>query len=414
MTTSILLNGLSAVSARLVIPYKGVWSADVDFDLEVVPVPPFGPAILTIGKTVFLGFIDPDGSGKFGAKGRARVLGGFGGWHKELPAQHFTNDAGVLSTAVLLATGALVGEKVAQAIPSFLGQHYTRAAGPASRVLTDLDWYVDTITGVTIVGPRLPIPVRPDTVEILDWDPLEQRATVATDEVLQPGSVLIDIRFGTAQVRDVEQVFDAGGSRATAHCRKTGLDIAGMLASVARETITPEYQQRHTYRVVLQSPDGRLALQAVELLGPVPDMLPIALCLGVPGFDSKLTPGSEVHVEFADGDPSKPRVTGFSAGNPPPLEVSCNAIHIANGLGTSPVGLSVGLQAQITALTAAVGVLAGYVAVVTNAALVIPAFPAYAAALVAPGNAVAASLGGLSAAIAAQVPLATSTRTFSD
>ncbi|MDQ2782604.1 MAG: hypothetical protein M3Y26_08755, partial [Actinomycetota bacterium] len=311
MSTVMMLNGLSATTVRLMIPYLGVWTADVDFDLEVVPTPPAGPAVLTIGTTVLVGFVDPDGSGKFGAKGRARVIGGFGGWHKVLPAQHFTNDAGVLSTAVLVATGALVGEKVVQAIPSILGLHYTRVAGAASRVLAGLDWYVDTLTGVTMVGPRLPIPVRPDTVEVLEWDPLEQRATIATDAVLQPGSVLVDIRFGTAQVRDVEQVFDASGARATAHCRPKGLDIGGLLQSMARESVRPEYQQHHTYRVVLEGPSSRLALQAVKLLGAVPDMLPITMCMGVPGFDAKLTPGSEVLVTFADGDPSKPLVMGF-------------------------------------------------------------------------------------------------------
>ena len=97
MPTTMLLNGLSATSVRLMLPYLGVWTADVDFDTEAVPLPPIGPAVLTIGTTVLTGLIDPDGSGIFGQKGRARVSGGFGGWHKKLPAQHFTNDAGVPS-----------------------------------------------------------------------------------------------------------------------------------------------------------------------------------------------------------------------------------------------------------------------------------------------------------------------------
>lgn len=352
MPTTMLLNGLSATSVRLMLPYLGVWTADVDFDTEAVPLPPIGPAVLTIGTTVLTGFIDPDGSGIFGQKGRARVIGGFGGWHKKLPAQHFTNDAGVLSTAVLTVTAALVGEKVAQAVPSFLGTHYSRVAGAASRVLANLDWYVDTLTGVTIVGPRLPIPVRPDTVEILEWDPLEQRATIATDAVLQPGSLLVDIRFGTAQVRDVEQVFDAAGARATAMCRPAGLDLAGLLAASAKEAVRPEYQMHHTYRVVLQGPDSRLALQAVKLLGAVPDMLPITMCMGVPGFDAKLVPGVEVLVAFADGDPSKPLVMGFTKGAPP-LEVSLNAVRIALGaVAIEPVAKAPNVIAAINALQA--------------------------------------------------------------
>lgn len=359
MPTTLILNGLSAVEVRLMLPYKGVWTAEVDFDLELVPVIPTGPAVLVLGKQApMVGFIDPDGSGKFGQKGRARVLGGFGGWHKKLPAWHFTSEVGVLSTEVLTVTAASVGEKVLQAVPEMLGKHYSRTDGAASRVLSGLDWYVDTLTGVTIVGPRLPIPVRPDTVEVLDWDPLEQRATIATDDVLHPGSLLLDTRFGTAQVRDVEQVFNASGGRATAHCRKESLDIADMIASAAREAIRPEYLSAHTYRVVIQSGDGRLALQNVKLLGSLPDMLPISLCFGVPGVDAKLAPLAEVLVEFADGDPAKPIVTKFVSG-PPPLEVSIMALRIAMGLGTMPVvvGSPAFLQ-WVTSITAAVNTLA--------------------------------------------------------
>lgn len=417
MPTTMLINGLSATTVRLMIPYLGVWTADVDFDLEAVPVPPVGPAVLTIGTTILTGFVDPDGSGIFGAKGRARIIGGFGGWHRQLPAQHFTNDAGVLSTAVLTVTAALVGEKVAQAIPQFLGTHYSRVAGPASRVLAGLDWYVDTLTGITMVSPRLPIPVRPDTVEILEWDALEQRATIATDEVLKPGSVLVDVRFGTAQVRDVEQVFDESGARATAMCRPTGLDIGGLLTSFAKEAVRPEYQQHHTYRVVLEGPDSRLVLQAVKLLGPVPDMLPITMCMGVPGFDAKLLPGSEVFVAFADGDPSKPLVMGFSKGAPP-LEVSLNAIRIALGaVAIDPVAKAPATQVQIGLIVTAIGAIATWIAAFTALGVTPPpstSFTLFAAALAAPGGTVATALGGLATAITTQVPLATSTKVFVD
>jgi hypothetical protein len=408
MPTTMLLNGLSATAVRLMIPYRGVWTADVDFDLELVPGAPAGPALLTIGTTILLGFVDPDGSGIFGAKGRARVIGGFGGWHKHLPAQHFTSDAGVLSTEVLTVTASLVGEKVVQILPSVLGAHYTRTDGAASRVLAGLDWYVDTLTGITTVGPRLPVPVRPDTVEVLEWDALEQRATIATDDVLVPGSVLVDIRFGTAQVRDVEQMFDENGARATAMCRASSLDLGGLLASFAKEAVRPEYQMHHTYRVVLQAGDSRLVLQAVKLLGAVPDMLPITMCMGAPGFDAKLAPGSEVLVAFADGDPSKPLVMGFAASSPPPLEVSNNALHFRFGLGTSPVGLSIGLQTQITALQTQITALGSALAVLgadpTHTA------PSTGTALAAAASAVTAGASAVSAAVVA----ATSTRTFTD
>lgn len=334
------LNGLQAVSVRVTIPRRGPWTADIDLDPAVVPVLPTGPGVLLIGTRSLPCTIDDANSGKFGGKMMVHVYGGGAGWHKPVSAQHFQAPSGVTSTAVLTATAAAVGERVVDVTPTILGATYTRTAGAASRVLAGLEWYVDVPTGTTFVGPRPPETPAKD-LEILAWNPLERRASIATDEVLLPGTVLTDQRFGSVVVLDVEQSFSDSG-RAEAWCgtaSSIGSRLLGAIASVARETIRPEYLCPHTYRVVLQDGSGKLALQSLQAAGSVPDMLPITMCMGVPGFDAKLTPGVQVIVMFADADPSRPFVVGFLAGAPP-IQVANSALDIALGDAVAATGVA--------------------------------------------------------------------------
>src|SRR5579864_3731902 len=105
------LNGFRAISVRLLIPYRGVWIADVELDLDIVATAPTsGPAVLIVGGTTLKGTIDPRGSSTFVGKASARVVGGGNGWETVLPPQHFHIPAGVTSTAVYSATAAAVLE----------------------------------------------------------------------------------------------------------------------------------------------------------------------------------------------------------------------------------------------------------------------------------------------------------------
>lgn len=315
--TTLAVNGLTATSVRLFQPWSGAWVADADFDLETVPMVPVGPAILKVGTAVLLGTVDPDASGKFGEKARARIIGGGGGWHRTVSARHFHNDVGVFSAAVIAATAAEVGEKAVDASPSRLGVDYMRSAGPASRVLAGRDWYVELTSGTTIVGPRATLPANPLTVEVLDWDPEQQRAEIASDDIVSPGTVLVDTRFGTATIRDVEQTFSAGGARATAWCsEKASTRLVGLLSSLVGERGRTLYLKPHHYRIVAQGPDGRLTLQAVRKTSGVPDSIALPIWYGAPGLKSELvTPGTECAVVFLDGDPAQPAVVSFYGGN---------------------------------------------------------------------------------------------------
>jgi len=343
----VLLNGQAATRARVSIPGTGAWMAELDIDLDATRIVPSGRVALTIGTDVLTGTIDPRSSGRMGERATVHVIAGGGGWDKIVPAVHLHNDFGVTSTSVYSVTAASVGEAVLDASPRVLGVDFVRSAGPASRVLAGVAWYVDA-TGITTIGPRAPRALGADAT-ILEWDPLTMRAVIAADSIIWPGTLLVDTRFGTATVRDVEQTFDEAGVRAIAWCEtgetsdvtSAGTRLARALASMARESVGATFMRTYRYRTVLQGVDGRLTLQAVTRGGPTPDILTaVSIWSGVAGASQKVTPGSVVLVGFIAGDASKPIVIGFDPDAPAQVEVSFDAARVAVGAGTNPVAMA--------------------------------------------------------------------------
>ncbi len=366
MSGTLLLNGLRAVAVRFLVPWVGTWVAEVDVDLDV-PTTPTGPAVLVIGTaTPMKGTIDANASGRHGEKATVRVVGGGAGWQKTVTPKHFEAATGLLSSLVISTTAVEVGETVLEATPMSLGRSYVRTAGPASRVLSGRDWHVDEL-GVTVVGPRVTLPASPD-VEILDWSPHEQCATFACDSLVQPGTILTDTKFGTATVRDVEQTFDASGSRGKAWCatsapKAAGNSVARALRALAKDAVSDVYLRPHRYRVVSTEADKRLVLQAIDRDVGVPDLIPCAFWPSAAGVTADLPPGAVVLVQFAG--PNIPIVTHVEAGTTP--------VKVNVAAGTSPVALYPDIATAWAALVAACAA--------NVPTIVVPPLPATAASL---------------------------------
>ncbi len=352
----ISLNALPCVKAVVLMTKTGAWIVDVDFTLAV-PVVPTGPALVTIGTSVLRGTIDARATGRFSTNAHARIVAGAGGWDTAIPGQQLHNDAGVLSSAAYAAIAAVVKETVVELVPPrVFGSDYTFMRGAASSVFAGEDWWVD-ILGVTHVGPRIPLPMPPKAA-ILEWDPKTQVAIIASDVLIVPGMTLVDPRFGVATVDDVEHTFSEDGARAIAWCSTpslagaaaslsaspppaAGAKIVGAIGAIAREACQVSTLKRYPYRVVVQSPDGRLNLQSTALLGEAPTFLKlIDVWAGIPGLSIKLTPTTVVMVAFLDqGDPQKlqPVVVGFDPDAPPAIEIAIAGLRFAIGEGSSPI-----------------------------------------------------------------------------
>src|SRR5262249_41893356 len=72
-----------------------------------------------------------------------------------------------------------------------------------------VDWWVGT-DGVTKVGKRLPLP-PPATLEVLDWNKEEGSVHFRASTLVEPGTVIVDDRFGSPRVvRSVEANVEGG------------------------------------------------------------------------------------------------------------------------------------------------------------------------------------------------------------
>ncbi len=322
------------VGVRILTPWKGVWIADLDLDpgASGAPVPTSGKATLAIGSSTTLqGTIDPNANGRFVSSVAVRLIGGGGGWDQLVAEQDRANDAGVQSSDVEQEIAALVGETVVDNAPIVLGVHWTRAAGPASRVFEDpdRDWYVDP-SGVTQVASRPS--ANPDaSLQILSYDPLTSRVEVSCDVLVLPGTTLTDARFdGTLTVRKVEQTFTRDGSRATCWCSSTAIDpLLAPLVSLVRELAGVATLRAIPYRYVSAGSNGRINLQAVDKPQGQPDLQQVTIWAGAPGDTAKIANSTSVLVVFVEGQKSQPVVLGFDRTLPLERTVDATtAVHV--------------------------------------------------------------------------------------
>jgi hypothetical protein len=166
------LSGTPVVSARLCVPYSGIWHADVVLD-RVLPTPLAGPQVLTLSGSVWACSVVRVGS--FAGSRSVRLVGGLGGWRRpvlaaELPPPLISPIGVPVGIVVLLAAG-LAAEPPPNIAgydgPPLLGQaplggSYVFQSGPMSQVLQGLfggTWYMDPTGAVQVVRIRPPTPI---------------------------------------------------------------------------------------------------------------------------------------------------------------------------------------------------------------------------------------------------------------
>jgi hypothetical protein len=314
------VSGYRVPRLRLHVPGAGAWFADLDLDESVTLA---GTVEVTIGDAKLTGTVASNHAGAFVGGSRVRVVGGGNGWGSLVSARGYHNDAGVKARTVADDVARAVGETIGTFAPAQdrLGSDYVRRACLASRVLEDAAggsvWWVG-LDGTTNVGAR-PVASSTTTAQLLEFDARTRIATLTADSLLEvmPGSRLTDERLtGEQTIRDLELEIGAQRLRATVwlggNDSTQGGRLGSLLATIAQRATDGQIVGLWRYRVVSMATDGRVNLQAVKRGGAVPDLLTVDQWPGVAGAFAKLALGAIVLVQFVEGDPSQPVITGFT------------------------------------------------------------------------------------------------------
>jgi hypothetical protein len=315
---SLSINSIEVSSMRWLASWSGVWTAELLLNSDVVPS---GRAVVASEEGISLsGSIDPDFSGSFGQRRYVRLIGGGAGWQKQVRSQHYHSDVGVQLAVVASTTAAEVGEVVTVLAPKVVGVDFARSGAEdatAAQIFTDagVDWWVG-LDGVTRVGIRPPLP-QPASLEVTAWEPELGTMRFTASALVEPGTVIVDDRFGTKVVRSVEAEVTNGSVTGTLWVVNAAPDIGasvselvGGLAALAVEATRARFGRLYEYRVIAMAGD-RVEVQAVHTNDGVPDILPASVWAGISGYKAKLTPSSRVLVGFIAGDPRFPYVAAY-------------------------------------------------------------------------------------------------------
>lgn len=312
------INGFEAVSVKLHVPHRGAWWAKV----ELTDAPELeGSVEIAIDELRLTGTALPSESGTHGGHRKTLVFAGAAGWGTEMPPQHYRADTGVRARLVAEDAAREAGETLGTFEPAAerLGPHYVLQTGVARRVLEDVIgdvlWWVD-YDGVTHVAAERPtVEAIDDNYRVIDHDPIERLVTIELEDPREivVGSVLATEGLDEEQtVRELDLMATSGGLDMQVW---TGVDRYGRADSQAyrvhRRYADARLWGSWRYRVTRQN-GFNLDCRPVLAENGLPELVNVELSPGIPGADADLADGTEVLVEFVEGNRSLPRVVAFA------------------------------------------------------------------------------------------------------
>jgi hypothetical protein len=307
------LDSANVLTMSLTVPAEGAWVAECTLD---GPPPALGArCALTVLGVAYSGTCAR--RGEYAGRGSARVVGGAGSWGAVLPPRAYHSETAVQAAAVVADLAREAGETLAAPASGSLGSDWIRSATEASRSLSAAlrggPWYVGT-DGLTYLSQR---PAGAMGGNLLAWSPAQALALLAPGDSLagiEPGRTITDERLAEPlTAREIRVDVSGSGVRVTAWCHATqgpGRGATAMAAIVSQATPVKLWG-KYRYRVFRMAGD-RVEAQAASKAQGLPDVVPVTQWPGVAGAFAELAMGSEILIEFIEGDPAQPIVTAFA------------------------------------------------------------------------------------------------------
>ncbi len=340
MTLFASLNGTPVTRARVVLPFTGIWHADVWLD-RVVDVS--GPqTLLVAGLSLTCAVVR---AVDFTGQRMLRVVGGAGGW-SQVPATPLFWAQAQLST-ILGDVANAVGEQVnVQADRQVTPFCVLDGATPASRALQDLagdGWWVDA-AGVAQVGVRpAPAIASPFTLRDVDGPPGIYHVDTEAVGDWMPGATFSG-PTGSGTISRTTLLLDSGrltvevmiplvAATPTDRLRDAVRDILGQLM--------PSWIYLSTWSYTVESSSGGPSNVTIDAKPDDPRLPPVTgLPLRADASGSVATPanGSKVLVGFIGGDRFSPEIRGLDGSTAPQ--------NLWIGQGSNPIA-RLGDQVQV-------------------------------------------------------------------
>lgn len=172
------VNERRAFSLRLTIPERGLWTGDAKLDTgdEFAAT----TVTVTLADLALTGFVFRAGS--YSGTTWLRMVGGRGGWYQEIGSKFYRNPFGLRLSPIIRDAASAVGESVEFESDPTIGTFYTRALGPAVRVLNQLAtmWFVRP-DGVTYIGARTATTIASDFAVSEEQDLARGAVSIATE-----------------------------------------------------------------------------------------------------------------------------------------------------------------------------------------------------------------------------------------
>jgi hypothetical protein len=301
-------------AAKISMPVRGAWHADVDVDADVLVegerLELVGPGIKMSGTA--------RRAGHYAQRGGVRLYAGADGLRTELKAVSYRR---VFCRQILADLARETGEAFslssdAANLSAFV-ERFTRPRGTASDCLAALldvlpagtSWRSLDDGMIWIGQPSWPTTAL--TMQTLDDDIKTGVATLASETAeLRPGVV-----FDGRRITRVEHTFEDALVRTEVEYTRDSDESDGsrMLTAfttlVRRITRGMKFHARRVGTILSQEASGRVA---VKLDGAdLPGAEGVQLRYGLPGFKAKVPAGTRCTLQYEEGDGRKPVVTSF-------------------------------------------------------------------------------------------------------
>lgn len=302
------LNGAGVTGGRLTLTVTGAATAELELQGEE---PADGPAVLEVGGVALSGFADYYTDE--GAQLRAAWTAGAAGLGTQVAPQHYRSP--VTRRRVLVDALGLGGEVLsptsdASILDVDLGQ-WTRAAGTVTdavrRLLAGVAAWRMLPDGTVWVGAETWLPLDESAAVVESEEPTQRAFTVSVDAL----AILPGFSFRGERITAAEYTLDGAKLRA----RLTWGEAVSAARALVREELAGQvYTAPYAATVVGQNGDGTLELRSGD--ARIANMSRIPIRPGLPGLSAcQVAVGTTAIVEFENGDPSRPVVTGWQMGS---------------------------------------------------------------------------------------------------